>query len=215
MVSPASTNRPARHTARPDVPRPRDGRRVRPASAGPPDLAAVAREAVVSFLHDASAQRQASRSAAAQQEANADAAPVARDAYVAAGREAGRNTPAAEEGADANADPAASEFAAQSVALRAAAMSVATLDRIEAAAAKVEADIVLALQAHAELQAGAGAAAEVAVNAAQDAWVAAGTAVEADKKARNTLRVIARYAVTITVLVVIEIIIFVLFATAA
>ena len=59
--------------------------------------------------------------------------------------------------------------AADSVAWRAAAISVAALDRIEAAAAKVETDIAAALQAQAELRAGAGAAAEAAVRAALSA----------------------------------------------
>lgn len=110
---------------------------------------------------------------------------------------------------------AASQIEARSVVLKAAAISVATLDRIEATAAKVEADIAAALQAHAELQAGAGAAAEAAVSAAQKAWEAAGTAVEADKKAGNKLRLVARYAAATTVLVMIELVIFVLFATSA
>ena len=57
--------------------------------------------------------------------------------------------------------------------IRAAASGVATLERIEAAAAKVEADIRTALLAQAELQAGAGAAAEAAVRAAEKSWIAA------------------------------------------
>ena len=64
--------------------------------------------------------------------------------------------------------PGATGAAAESVAVRAAAAGVATLDRIEAAAAKVEADIRAALRAQAELRAGAGVAAEAAVRAAQE-----------------------------------------------
>jgi hypothetical protein len=73
---------------------------------------------------------------------------------------------------------------ADSVALRAAAASIATLDRIEAAAAKVEADIRAALRTQAQLQAGAAAAAETAVHAAQAAWEAADAALEAEARAK-------------------------------
>jgi len=211
MANPQSLNRPPGSVAAPHVPRPRNGRRTqstRP-SPRPPDLAEVAREAVVSFLHDASAvtaEREADRKLAAPH-ANADTATVSVDRPIA-------GSPAADQVA-ADAPPEASQIEAQSAALRAAAISVATLDRIEATAAKVEADIAAALQAHAELQAGAGAAAEAAVSAAQKAWEAAGTAVEADKRAGSKLRLVARYAAMTTVLVVIELIIFVLFATSA
>lgn len=92
---------------------------------------------------------------------------------------------------------------AQSVAMRAAAVSVATLDRIEAAAAKVEADIRSALLTQAELHAGAGAAAEAAVRAAEESWVAAHTAEAAEGRARVMLGVMTRYlAVTITLVVI-------------
>lgn len=149
---------------------------------------------MVSFLHEASvatAEREASRMAVAEPGATA-----------AAG---------ARHGAGLSDD----QLAAQSAVLKAAAMSVATLDRIEAAAAKVEADIAEALRRHAELQAGAGAAAEAAVSAAQDAWVAAGNAAASDKRAGASLRLIARYVVVTSVLVAIELIIFVLFASSA
>ncbi|MCW2905488.1 MAG: hypothetical protein JWL68_277 [Actinomycetia bacterium] len=92
---------------------------------------------------------------------------------------------------------------AESVAVRAAASGVATLDRIEAAAAKVEADIRSALLAQAELQAGAGVAAEAAVRAAQESWIAARTSEAAEGRARVILGVMTRYlAVTIALVAV-------------
>lgn len=206
MASSPSVNSPRRRGPSVHIPRPRDGHRAQPESADLPDLAEVAKEAVVSFLRDASAataERQADRTAAVPPGAQAAPAP--------AGTGAADGDLAADEGSHRTADPAA----AQSVALRAAAMSVATLDRIEAAAAKVEADIATALRAHAELQAGAGAAAETAVSAAQDAWLAAGSAEESDRKAGTKLRLVIRYAAMTTILVVIEFIIFVLFASSA
>ncbi len=82
-----------------------------------------------------------------------------------------------------------SDDAAESVAVRAALAGVATLDRIEAAAAKVEADIRSALLAQAELQAGAGVAAEAAVRAAQASWIAARASEAAEGRARVILGV--------------------------
>jgi hypothetical protein len=108
-----------------------------------------------------------------------------------------------------------SQLGAESVALKAAAVSVATLDRIELLAAKLEADIASAHRAQAELQAGAGAAAAAAVRAAQDAWVAAGTAVEADKRAKISLVKIARYTEITFALVLVAMIILVVTATSA
>jgi hypothetical protein len=178
----------------------------------------VARQAVVSFLHDASSatdEREAGQTAAAPPHARADGAWAGGNASREVALTADGNVGAVEEAMHGDAASGAGQLAAQSVALRAAAISVATLDRIESAAAKVEADIAFALQAHAELQAGAGAAAEAAVSAAQAAWVAAGTAVEADQKAGNKLRLVARYAAMTTVLVIVEIVIFVLFASSA
>ena len=99
----------------------------------------------------------------------------------------------------ADAAPRTSGEAAQSAAWQAAATGIATLERIEAAAAKIEADIAAALQAQADLYAGAGAAAEAAVQAAQEAWVAASTAAESERQARISLRKISRY-VSITFL---------------
>ncbi|HTP15460.1 MAG TPA: hypothetical protein VMK13_06445, partial [Streptosporangiaceae bacterium] len=60
-----------------------------------------------------------------------------------------------------------------------------------------------------------GAAAEAAVRAAQSSWVAAGTAVEADRQAKISLRRIEHY-VTVTVgLLIIAIIVLVATASAA
>ena len=92
---------------------------------------------------------------------------------------------AAEESMAWSAAAAASQLNAESVVLWAAAVSVSTLYRIELMAAKLEADIASAHRAQAELQAGAGAAAEAVVHAAQDAWVAAGTAVEATSRQKS------------------------------
>jgi hypothetical protein len=155
-------------------------------SARGPDLAAAAREAVVGFLHDASA--------------------------ATAERESSRPP---EDAIPWSAASAPRPAVAESAAVRAAAISVATLERIESAAAKVEADIASALQAHADLQAGAGAAAEAAVRAMQEAWAAADTAVEADLGAKVSLRRIARYVAVTIVLVVIAIVILALAATSA
>ena len=110
---------------------------------------------------------------------------------------------------------AAGPETAASVAVRAAAASVATLDKMEAMAAKLETDIASALRRQAELQAGAGAAAEAAVQAAQKAWLAAGTSVEAERHVRLHLRVIARDMVITAALVLAGLIILLLFATSA
>jgi hypothetical protein len=111
--------------------------------------------------------------------------------------------------------PGATGAAAESVAVRAAAASVATLDKMEAMAAKLETDIAFALRRQAELQAGAGAAAEAAVQAAQKAWLAAGTSVEAERHVRLHLRVISRDMVITAALVLAGLIILLLFATSA
>jgi hypothetical protein len=173
------------------------GRRPRSGAAphGPPDVGAVAREAVIGFLRDAS--------------------------NATAERQAGRAVPAAAPGPEAAprdamfpASPVtASPVAAESVAVRAAAMSVAVLDRIEAAAAKVEADIAAAHRAYAELQAGAGAAAEAAVDAAQSALASAGVAVEAERQVKISLRQVRQYVVVTTVLLAVVIIILALVTT--
>ena len=170
---------------------PGDGRRVSsssPAPAGPPDLAATARDAVVGFLHDASfgtVAGEPDQAASAVTTATADAA-APKSAASRSAREAAApgvdGTGAAE---PASAAAAMSPVAAESAAWRAAASSVATLDRVEAMPAKVEADIHDAPLVQAELRAGAGAAAEAAVRAAQSAWVAAAEAAESERQARS------------------------------
>ena len=189
---------------------PRNGHRQRSsrAVAEAPDLAALAREAVVGFLHDASiatAQREATRADGAITQVKA--ATATRTGNAVPGNAVPGN--AVTDGARETARPPAAETAAW----RAAGVSLAALDRIEATAAKVEADIAAALAAHAKLQAGAGTAAEGAIRAAQSAWVAANSAVEADSRAKIALRRVEHY-VTITVaLLVITIIILVVSAT--
>jgi hypothetical protein len=152
------------------------GRRPRSGTAphDPPDVAVLARDAVISFLDDAS-------------KATADREAVARTELAAT-----------DTGATATTGPAG---------WGAAAIGVATLDRIEAAAAKVEADIAVALRAYADLQAGAGAAAEAAVHAAQSAMASAGVATEAERQVRISLRQVRQYVVVTVVLLVVVIII--------
>jgi hypothetical protein len=108
---------------------------------------------------------------------------------------------------------AASPAAAESEAWRLAAISADALDRIEAAAAKVEADIAVAQRAYQKLQAGAGAAAEAAVRAAESAMASAGTAVEAERRVRISLRQVRQNVVITTVLVAVVIIVLLLAAT--
>ena len=104
---------------------------------------------------------------------------------------------------------AASPVAAQSEAWRLAAVSAAALDRIEAAAAKVEADIAVAHRTYEELQAGAGAAAEAAVHAAQSAMASASTAVEAERQVKISLRQVRQNVLITAALVAVVIIILV------
>jgi hypothetical protein len=169
-----------------------------------PDLAAAAREAVVGFLHDSS---MGSPSHGTTQPAGAMITPEGAATAVAvkvATDHADVGIPAAMRvRIPVSMTPGATGAAAESVAVRAAAAGVATLDRIEAAAAKVEADIRAALRAQAELQAGAGVAAEAAVRAAQEAWIAARASEAAEGRARVILGVMTRYlAVTIALVVV-------------
>ena len=89
---------------------------------------------------------------------------------------------------------------ADSVALQAAAASIATLDRIEKAAAKVEADIRIALRTQARLQAGAAVAAGTAVRAAQVAWEAADAAVEAETRTKALVGIMILIMIMIIVL---------------
>ena len=189
MTNPSSASGPPRDEA---ARGPHRGSRRRTAISGTParapDLAETARQAVVGFLHDASV---------ATAERDAATAP---DAVLgASGDTAGATSGilTAEDDASTSSASADRLIVAESTAVRAAAAGVATLERIEAAAAKVEQDIAAALQAQAELQAGAGRAAEAAVRGAQEAWRAARSAAESDKRARISLRLIARW-VTIT-----------------
>jgi hypothetical protein len=173
-----------------------------------PDVGVLAREAVISFLHDASkatADREALRAGVAATDAEATVtAPAGNAAGDGASKAVGIPAPApAPDAMPRESISAASGVAAGSagsVAWRAAAMSVAALDRMEAAAAKVEADIAVALRAYGELQAGAGAAAEAAVHAAQSAMASAGVAVEAERQVRISLRQVRQYVVITTVL---------------
>jgi hypothetical protein len=192
------------------------GRRPRPGDAphGVPDVGALAREAVVGFLRDASnatAEREAARAgvAATGTEAAATAtAGTGNDASKADGIPAAAPGPEAAPRDGFLALPVtASPAAAGSVAWRAAAISVAALDRLEAAAAKVEADIAFALRAYADLQAGAGAAAEAAVDAAESAMASAGVAVEAERQVRISVRQVRNYVVVTTVLLAVVIIV--------
>ena len=218
------------------------GRRPRSARGptGPPDLAATAREAVVRYLQDASettadlkfapvgpvgaaksdiTYETARRTLVAERPAATLNAPE-RGGIAATEGETGRIF-AAGTGTGGLAAPqsqpavGAGDADAQSVALRAAAAGVATLDKIEAMAAKLETDIAAALQAQAELQAGAGAAAEAAIEAAQAAWLSADTAVKAEHRVRDSLRVISRQLVFTALLALIAIIILALFAASA
>lgn len=180
-------------------------RHSRQPAAASPDVAAAAREAVIGFLHDSS---MGSPAPGPAQSAGTMLAPAAK---------AGKSTVAVKVAADpanggsaalrvripASMTAGASDTAAESVAVRAAVAGVATLDRIEAAAAKVEADIRSALLAQAELQAGAGVAAEAAVRAAQASWIAARASEAAEGRARVILGVMTRYlAVTMAILLV-------------
>ena len=176
----------------------------RTAPHGPPDAGVLAREAVIGFLRDASkatAAREAARADAAA-EAEAEAAAAAGSTETAAELP----DPAAMFGDTIS---AASPIAAQSDAWRLAAVSAAALDRIEAAAAKVEADIAVAHRTYEELQAGAGAAAESAVHAAQSAMASASTAVEAERQVKISLRLVRQNVVITAVLVAVVIIILV------
>jgi hypothetical protein len=179
--------------------------RSRQPPAAAPDVAAAAREAVIGFLHDSA---MGSPSAGTAQPAGTVLAPTP---------EGGMSTVAVKAAADpvnghsaalrvripASMTSGGSDTAAESVAVRAAVAGVATLDRIEAAAAKVEADIRSALLAQAELQAGAGVAAEAAVRAAQASWIAARASEAAEGRARVILGVMTRYlAVTMAILLV-------------
>jgi hypothetical protein len=164
----------------PQVPRPRSGHGARTA---PPDLAMVARDAVVAFLRDGSGPAQAG--AAAKQ----GVAPGQPDTALA------------------------DDHMAQ--AERAAAIGVATLDRMEAVAAKLEADIAQALRRQAELQAGAGRAAKDAVSAAQESWRAARHAEKVGRQVSAALRKIGRYTAIIAAMLVIQAVVLLLLTSSA
>jgi len=155
---------------------------------------------VVGFLHDAAAAT-AERESGRASGADGGQAFVAADGLTATGAEV--TIPAADEPIQWSTPADAGPGPSYSTAARAAAAGVATLERIEEAAAKVEADIATALQAHATLQAGAGEAAEVAVRAAQEAWESASSAAESDKQARISLRHVVRWVAVVVVLVAI------------
>jgi len=179
------------------------GRRLRSGTAphSRTDVAALAREAVVSFMQDAS------KATAEREAARTRAATTGAEATVAAGNTGIATSPPEPEAMPRDAISAASDVAAESVAWRAA------LKRIEAAAAKVEEDIAVAHRAYAELQAGAGAAAEAAVRAAESAMESAGTAVEAERQVKISLRQVRQNVVITTGLVAIVIIVLVLTTT--
>jgi hypothetical protein len=216
MAHPPSLNDPQHAASAPDggrrvhLPHPRVGHRAAPSPARPrpPDLAAAAADAVVRFLRDSSV---------AVAERDESAAAAGAGAGAGAGGRAGEADVilAAPDDVMPWSTADVGRLDAESVALKAAAVSVATLDRIEMMAAKLEADISSAQRAQAELQAGAGAAAEAAVRAAQAAWVAARRAEEADKQAKISLIRIARYVEITVVLLVISMIIFIVAATSA
>jgi hypothetical protein len=183
------------------------GRGGRPQSGaaphGPPDVGVLARDAVISFLRDAS-------KATAEREAARASAPAA-DAKAAGSAGSTETGAAVSESSATLGDtvPAAGPVAIHSDDRHLAAASAAALDRIEAAAAKVEADIAVAHRAYEDLQAGAGEAAEAAVHAAQSAMSSASTAVEAERQVKIGLRLVRQNVVITTVLVAVVIIILV------
>ena len=180
---------------------PGDGHRLRSSHVRPdaPDLGALAKDAVISFLHDAStatAERAATR-------AEAGAAGTSAAATAGAGPGQAGGISAADEPQFGPTAGDAGRAEAESIAWRAASVSLATLDRIETAAASIEADIRAALQTQADLQAGAGAAAEAAVSAATSAWQAAGTAVAAEGKVKIAVRRVEHiFTITIILLII-------------
>jgi hypothetical protein len=182
----------------------RGGPQSSPAPTGPPDLAAVARAAVIGYLRDESAAT-TERDAAQAGGPGTDATP---------GDVTGAGTAGGEDAPDADGIVAApDELAPPAVVLRATAISLATLERIELAAAKLEADIAAARREQAEVRAGAGAAAERAILAAQHAWLSAADAAESSGKARESLRRIGRYMAITIVLVLLQLLIAGVFAT--
>src|SRR5258708_2889712 len=145
IVAVSSQRSPPQTAASPDGAhrRLRNGQRLRSSSAParPPDLGALAREAVVGFLHDASmatAQREATRTGGAATDVGAAIATRTGGA-VRGSAVTGRAVTSSAVTGSAVTDRAgvtAGHSVAESAAWRAAAVSVAALDRIEATAAK-------------------------------------------------------------------------------
>jgi hypothetical protein len=191
-----------------------------------PDLGTIARDAVVRFL-DSEANAPAEPGSAlpgvpgmaAAGQAEAAAGPVAGaagPAGAAADSAAGAAGPAG--AAAGSAGGAAGQAEAERMieqATRAAAVSVSALDRIEAAAAKLDADIAVARESQADLQARAGTAAEKAVRAAQAASQSAGKAEDASSRALATARRVGRYAIIAFFLVLLQLAIAAIFAVSA
>ena len=195
--------------------RPRSGSRLRSKHArpDPPDLGALAKDAVISFLHDASTAT-AERAATRAETAVAGTGPAATvGTGLLNGPGAAEEISVADEPLPGPAASYGSRLDADSEAWRAAWVGLATLDRIEAAAASIEADIRTALQAQADLQAGAGAAAEAAVSAAASAWQSAATAVEADSRVKIAARRVEHFVMITFVLLIIAMILVVVGAT--
>ena len=165
------------------------------------DVGALAREAVISFMQDAS------KATAEREAVRAGAAATGAEATIVTGNTGIAASSPEPEAMPRDAISAASDVAAESVAWRAA------LKRIEAAAAKVEEDIAVAHRAYVELQAGAGAAAEAAVRAAESAMESAGTAVEAERQVKISLRQVRQNVMITTGLVAIVIIVLMLATT--
>ena len=182
-----------------------------------PDLAEVAREAVISFLRDASAAEAGPPAVAAtvpsqpEGDGAADAAVQAQPAEPAEPAPAAAGLPEAGTAAGLAA-ALGGDLGPADVAVRAAATGVATLDRIEAAAARLEADIDAALSEQEKLRAGAGAAAERAVRAALESSASAGTAQEASRRASASARLVGKWVVVVLALVVLQLLFVLLFA---
>jgi hypothetical protein len=196
MPDPSPVDSPRRDGPSPDGSRhrPRAHRRDSSptATARRPDLAEAARRAVVGFLRDAA------EGESGRPEAGGPAFAVLGGAV---GAEAG--IPAPDIPIQWTARPAGRPGLPEPTAVRAAAAGVATLERIEKVAAKVEADIAAAVQAQEKLQAGAGEAAEAAVRAAEKAWRSASSAAESDRQAKISLRHVVRWVAVVVVLVAI------------
>jgi hypothetical protein len=159
----------------------------------PANLPAVAHDAVVTYMYEAERAKEAEvTTTEAEVAATGETQPALPTALAAVGEET-----------------------AQDVAVRAAEVSLMTLDRIEAAAAKLEVDIAAARSEQARLQAGAAKAAADAIKAAQAAWTSAGSAEESSQRARVSARVVFGYLIIAAILVVIQLFIVLIFATSA